>query len=76
MLLSQGPDDFDQEEDDFLEQMGTVGVFALSVSNVKNLAGAFGKKMRVEDFADKNLPAGVAMVKLPGQAAGKILAWK
>jgi hypothetical protein len=76
MLLSQGPDDFDQEEDDFLEQMGTVGVFALSASNVKNLTGTFGKKMKVEDFADKNLPAGVALVKFPGNPPRKVLSWK
>jgi hypothetical protein len=76
VLLSQGPDDFDQEEDDFLEQMGTVGVFVLSSSSVKSLTGAFGKKMRVEDFADKNLPTGVAMVKFPGQPPKKVVAWK
>jgi DNA sulfur modification protein DndE len=76
MLLSQGPDDFDQEEDDFLEQMGTVGVFALSSSSVKSLSGAFGRKVRIEDFADKALPTGTALVKLPGQGARKILAWE
>ncbi|QTO40865.1 helicase HerA domain-containing protein [Desulfovibrio desulfuricans] len=76
MLLSQGPDDFDQEEDDFLEQMGTVGVFALSASNVKNLTGTFGKRMKVEDFADKSLPAGVALVKFSGRPQVKVLAWK
>lgn len=76
MLLSQGPDDFDQEEDDFLEQMGTVGVFSLSSSNVKSLNGSFGKKMKVEDFADRNLPPGVAMVKFPGQVPKKVVAWR
>ncbi len=76
MLLSQSADDFDQEEDDFLEQMGTVGVFALSSSTVKSLDGAFGRRMRVEDFADRALPPGVALVKLPGQAARKVVAWK
>jgi len=76
MLLSQGPDDFDQEEDDFLEQMGTVGVFALSSLSVKSLSGAFGKKVRIEDFSDKALPTGTALVKLPGQGAKKIIAWE
>lgn len=76
MLLSQGPDDFDQEEDDFLEQMGTIGAFALSSSNVKALTGALGKKMKVEDFSDRVLPPGVALVKLPGEAPMKIQAWK
>lgn len=75
ILLSQGPDDFDQEEDDFLQQMGTVGVFALSSSGLKSLTGAFGKKMKSEDFSDKNLPPGVALVKLPGQNPLKIKAW-
>lgn len=76
MLLSQGPDDFDQVEDDFLQQMGTVGVFSLSASNVKNLTGSFGKRMRVEDFADKNLPSGVALVKFSSRLPMKVLAWK
>jgi hypothetical protein len=76
MLLSQSADDFDQEEDDFLEQMGTVGVFALSSSSVKSLDGAFGRRMRVEDFSDRVLPPGVALVKLPGKQASKIVAWQ
>ena len=76
MLLSQGPDDFDQEEDDFLQQMGTVGVFALSASNLKSLSGTFGKKPRLEEFSDRALPRGVALVKLPEQSARKILAWR
>ncbi|MGX2032912.1 helicase HerA domain-containing protein [Methylocaldum gracile] len=76
MLLSQSADDFDQESDDFLEQMGTVGVFALSSSTVKCLDGAFGRKMRIEDFSDRVLSAGTALVKRPGATAQKILAWK
>jgi hypothetical protein len=76
MLLSQGPDDFDQEEDDFLEQMGTVGVFALSSSNVRSLNGTFGRKVRVEDFSDRALPTGVALTKLPGVSPQKIVAWE
>ncbi len=76
VLLSQSADDFDQEEDDFLEQMGTVAVFALSSSSVKNLDGAFGRRMRVEDFSDRALPPGLALVKLPGQAPRKVVAWK
>lgn len=76
MLLSQGPDDFDQEEDDFLEQMGTIGAFALGSSNVRNLAGAYGRKMRVEDFSDRNLPPGVALVKMPGLSPRKVIGWQ
>ncbi|BAU49163.1 DNA sulfur modification protein DndE [Sulfurifustis variabilis] len=76
MLLSQSADDFDQEEDDFLEQMGTVGVFSLSSSSVKTLDGAFGRRMRIEDFSDRALPPGIALVKFPGQNARKILSWK
>ncbi|MBF0555464.1 MAG: DUF87 domain-containing protein [Nitrospirae bacterium] len=76
MLLSQSADDFDQEEEDFLEQMGTVGSFALSSSSVKSLDGVFGRKMRIEDFSDRVLPPGVALVKLPGQLPHKIIAWE
>ncbi|WFS63398.1 DndE family protein [Pseudodesulfovibrio thermohalotolerans] len=76
MLLSQGPDDFDQEEDDFLEQMGTIGAFALGSSNVRNLAGAYGRKMRIEDFSDHNLPPGVALVKMPGLSPKKVIGWE
>jgi DNA sulfur modification protein DndE len=76
MLLSQGPDDFDQEEDDFLEQMGTVGAFSLSSSSIKSLFGAFGKKLKIEDFSDKSLPTGTAYVKIPNNRPQKIICWE
>nr|VFK65175.1 MAG: DNA sulfur modification protein DndE [Candidatus Kentron sp. UNK]VFK71322.1 MAG: DNA sulfur modification protein DndE [Candidatus Kentron sp. UNK] len=76
MLLSQSPDDFEQEEDDFLEQMGSIGVFAFSSPRVKNLSAAFGCLIAPRDFSDKRLPTGVALVKIPGEVARRIVAWK
>nr|VFK30085.1 MAG: DNA sulfur modification protein DndE [Candidatus Kentron sp. MB]VFK75049.1 MAG: DNA sulfur modification protein DndE [Candidatus Kentron sp. MB] len=76
MLLSQSPDDFEQEDDDFLEQMGTIGVFASSSKKVKNLFAAFSRSLKVNDVSDKALPAGVAYVKIPGKDAKKLIAWE
>jgi DNA sulfur modification protein DndE len=76
MLLSQSPDDFDKEEDDFLSQMGTVGVFASAAQSVKSLRPVMGKKVRPEDLTDAALGKGVAFVKLPGRDPTKVLAWK
>lgn len=75
MLLSQSPEDFDQEEDDFLSQMGTIGVFASSAKSVKNLRAAFGRPIKPEDFSDKALPAGQVLAKLPEKEI-KLIAWQ
>jgi hypothetical protein len=76
MLLSQSPEDFDKEEDDFLSQMGTVVVFASSTQSVKSLRPVLGKKIQPEDLGDRELQRGVALVKLPNREPGKIIAWK
>lgn len=76
MLLSQSPEDFDKEEDDFLSQMGTVAVFTSSTQSVKSLRPVLGKKIQPEDLGDGALGKGVALVKLPGREPSKILAWK
>lgn len=76
MLLSQSPEDFDQEEDDFLAQVGTIGVFTSSAKSVTNLGAAYGRRMRPEDFSDRELPKGIALVKLPHREAQKVIAWR
>lgn len=75
MLLSQSPEDFDQEADDYLSQMGTIAVFASSAQSLKNLRAALGRRVSPEDFSDKELPKGVAMVKLYGRDPLRIIAW-
>ena len=76
ILLSQSPEDFDKEEDDFLSQMGTVAVFASSTQSVKSLRPIVNKKVQPEDLNDSALAKGIALVKLPGREPMKILAWK
>jgi DNA sulfur modification protein DndE len=76
LLLSQSPDDFEQEADDFLSQLGAIAVFASSTSTVKNLAPALGRKVQPQEFSDRELPPGVALVKLPNQELTKIIAWQ
>jgi len=76
MLLSQSPEDFDQEEDDFLAQVGTIGVFTSSAKSVTSLSAAFGRKLRAEDFNDKELPKGVTLIKLPHQEPRRVVAWR
>lgn len=76
MLLSQSPEDFDQEEDDFLAQVGTIGVFTSSAKSVSSLSAAFGRKFRPEEFNDKELPKGVALVKLPHEEPRRVQAWR
>lgn len=76
MLLSQSPEDFDQEEDDFLSQVGTVVIFASSAQSVRKLSGSLGRRFRPEDFSDRELPSGTALVKVPGKDPMKVTAWK
>lgn len=76
MLLSQSPEDFDSESDDFLSQMGTIGVFASNAQSLRNLRAALGQKTKPEDFSDKALPRGMALVKVPQKEPSKVLAWR
>jgi len=76
MLLSQSPEDFDAEEEDFLSHMGTIGVFTSSAQSVRSLRAALGRKVDPEEFSDRSLPRGVALVKRPQKEATKVLAWK
>jgi DNA sulfur modification protein DndE len=76
MLLSQSPDDFDQEDEDFLQNMGIVAAFKSQTDSVKSLRAVFGGRIRPEDFADSALPRGIALVKLPDQEARRVVAWR
>ncbi len=76
MLLSQSPDDFEGEEDDFLSQISSIVVFTSSTNSVKDLRAALGRRLAPEDFSDKNLPTGVALTKLPKQDLMKVRAWQ
>lgn len=76
MLLSQSPDDFAGEEDDFLSQISSIIVFTSSTNSVKDLRAALGRRLAPEDFSDKNLPTGVALTKLPKQELMKVRAWQ
>ncbi len=75
MLLSQSPDDFEGEDDDFLSQISALVVFTSSTNSVKDLRAALGRRLAPEDFSDKNLPTGVAWAKLPKQESQKVQAW-
>lgn len=76
MLLSQSPEDFDKETDDFLSQMGTIIVFTSNAKSLRNLRTALGKRVEPEQFSDKELPRGVAWVKMAGREPVKVIAWK
>jgi hypothetical protein len=78
MLLSQDPSDFEGEADDFTSQLGTVVAFACNQSKrgLGALEGVFGRKLQAAEFADTQLEAGVAFVKLPGASAQRIRCWQ
>lgn len=78
MLLSQDPSDFEGQADDFLSQLGTVIAFACnqSKSGLGALGGVYGRKLQAAEFADTQLEAGVAFVKLPGRQADRIRCWQ
>jgi len=78
MLLSQDPSDFEGEADDFTSQLGTVVAFACNQSKrgLGALEGVFGRKLQAAEFADTQLEAGVAFVKLPGALPQRIRCWQ
>lgn len=76
MLLSQSPEDFDQEADDFLAQMGSIAVFTTAAKSLRNLRNVLGRKVAPEEFSDSELPRGLAWMKLPGKDPTKVIAWK
>ena len=78
MLLSQDPSDFVGQADDFTKQLGTVVAFACAQSTrgLKDLGGAYGRKLQPQEFSDTTLPPGVAFAKLQNRAAERVRAWE
>ena len=71
-LLSQSPDDFDQEEDNFLENIGLAVSFRTNATRVKTIKAVLGGDV---DLA--SLPVGVAVTRLPGRPSFvKVQAWE
>ena len=71
MLISQSPDDFTGEEDDFLSEMGLVAAFSTNAPS-KNATRILGKSANLA-----TLSTGQAFVKRRGDpSARKIQAWK
>jgi len=71
-LISQSPDDYDQEEDNFLENVGLALCFKTSAASARALKALLGQQVDLGA-----LPAGVAVTRLPGQSSvTRIQVWK
>jgi DNA sulfur modification protein DndE len=71
-LMSQSPDDFDQEEDNFLENIGLAVSFRTNATKPKTLRTILGADV---DLA--SLPAGMAVTRLPGRNSYiRVQAWE
>ena len=71
-LISQSPDDFDTDEEDFLSQIGLTACFRSNSTCPKVLKACLGQTV---DLA--GLPDGVAVTRLPGQpGVTRIKAWE
>jgi hypothetical protein len=70
MLISQSPDDFSGEEDEFLSEMGLVGAFA-SNARPTSVTRIFGKSANLS-----KLTTGQCFVKMRGEeAARRVSSW-
>ena len=71
MLISQKPDDFDGEDDDFLAEMGAIVCFAT------NARPAQAQRIFGSGISLTSLKTGEALVKKRGEArAGKVICWE
>ena len=71
-LMSQSPDDFDQEEDNFLENIGLAISFRTNAVRPRTLRTILGADV---DLA--SLPSGVAVTRLPGRNSYiRVQAWE
>ncbi len=71
-LMSQSPDDFDSEEDNFLENIGLAVSFRTNASKPRALRTILGADV---DLA--SLPAGIAVTRLPGRTSYvRVQAWE
>jgi DNA sulfur modification protein DndE len=70
--LSQSPDDFDQEEDNFLENIGLAISFRTNATRLKTLRTILGA-----DVDLSSLPAGVAVTRPAGKNSYvRVQAWE
>ena len=71
-LMSQSPDDFDAEEDNFLENIGLAVSFRTNAVKPKALRAVLGSNVELA-----SLPAGVAVTRLPGERnIARVQAWE
>ena len=71
-LISQSPDDYDSEEDNFLENVGLAVCFKTNATSSRALRAWLGQNV---DLA--SLPTGVALTRLPGQPGiTRVKAWE
>ncbi len=63
-LLSQSPDDFDQANYNFAREMGLAIVFSCVLEKPKMLEALLGGHINPQQLSQ--LPAGVAITRLPG----------
>jgi hypothetical protein len=71
-LISQSPDDYDQEEDNFLENVGLALCFKTNSASARALKALLGQQVDLG-----SLPAGVAVTRLPGHSGvTRIQSWK
>ena len=71
-LISQSPDDYDQEEDNFLENVGLAMCFRTNATSSRALKSWLGQQVDLGA-----LPAGVAVTRLPGNTSvTRVRAWE
>jgi DNA sulfur modification protein DndE len=71
-LISQSPDDYDQEDDNFLENVGLALCFKSNAASSRSLKSLLGQQVDLG-----SLPLGVAVTRFPGQSGvSRVLAWQ
>jgi hypothetical protein len=71
-LISQSPDDYDQEEDNFLENVGLALCFKTNAASSRALKAWLGQPVDLG-----SLPTGVAVTRLPGHhGVTRVQAWQ
>ncbi len=71
MLISQSPDDFQGEDDDFLSEMGMIGAFGTN-AKTGSVTRVFGKGVSLA-----KLPTGQCVAKIRGEEMPRrVIAWE
>jgi hypothetical protein len=71
-LISQSPDDYDQEDDNFMENVGLAMCFKTNATSSRALRAWLGQSVDLGA-----LPTGVAVTRLPGQpGVTRVRAWE